>query len=297
MKRISSVIISSILILSCTVSCSFAETTESARTDADNEVKSSVEDVEDVELINSTQETITTRNNMVIHKDSDGNYCVTQTWSEKDLINTEAAKSVETLKAEGYTDGEITIIKAAAQLPDSAAEKYGKVSYTIKYYKDSFKYKDGITYIKTNVSWSWSKAPVKVATDMVGMMTSKDFAKYGTSSAHINYYKDGEKTSANKKVVSKTVKTKDAGKGTYIKIPMTTTFEGKNNMYYGLGGSMTVNWRTSGNIKTVGLGANYGHAKIKCTPEITFSSSGVTIKFAPRNKIVYGDEAYINVKR
>ncbi|MCI6820129.1 MAG: hypothetical protein MR884_01495 [Clostridiales bacterium] len=240
-------------------------------------------------------ETVNVRNGNDLFYDSDGNFCVTQTWSEADLLKNEAKKTVSELKDAGYSSDEIEEIKNPVS-PFDAKEKYGNVSYTIKYYKDSFKYSDGITYIKTNVSWSWSKTPVIVKTDLIGMTTSAAFAKYGKSSAHINYYKDGNKTAANKKIVNKTVKTKSSGEGTYIKIPMATTFEGGNNVYYGLGGSMTVNWRTSGNIKTVGLSGNYGHTKLSCTPSISFGN-GVLISFSPKSKISYGDEAYINVKR
>ena len=113
----------------------------------------------------------------------------------------------------------------------------------------------------------------------------------------ISTHSNGNKTLANKKVVNKTVKTKNSGEGTYIKIRMARTFADSEGVYYGLGGSMTVNLRVSGNIKTVGLGSNYGHTKIKCNPSINFGTTGVSISFSPKNNISYGDEAYINVKR
>lgn len=247
-------------------------------------------------LSSNDKETITVKSNSTFYKDSDGNYYVTQTLNEADLLKIEANKTVQELKQDGYTSDEISEIKKFNSTLDSK-EKYGNISYTIKYYKDPFKYSGGITYIKTSTTWSWSKTPIIVKTDLIGMTTSTDFAKYGSSSAHINYYKDGNKTLANKKVVNKTVKTKNSGEGTYIKIRMARTFADSEGVYYGLGGSMTVNWRVSGNIKTVGLGSNYGHTKIKCTPSINFGTTGVSISFSPKNNISYGDEAYINVKR
>lgn len=239
-------------------------------------------------------------NSETVYKDLDGNICVTKEINELELIKELLKNDDQTLIDLGLSQEEINRYKqfVSQSKARNSQIKTGKLTYTVKWYKDSFKYSKGKTYIKSNLSWSWSTKPIVVETDIVAMGTNENFAvKSGSAKGHVNYYLKGSKTTANKTVISKTVYTKGNGTCAYFKFPMLQTREPGPQLKYALGGSMTVEWVKSGNIKFVAIGGNYGHSTLSINPEVSISGTGVGISFTPSKSIKTGAEALINASR
>ena len=109
------------------------------------------------------------------------------------------------------------------------------------------------------------------------------------------YYKNGNlKGHCQKKTF--TVKTKNSGKGTFVKVPMVQLMKhkGKNYYYNALKGTFTTKWFRSGKVNATTLSCNYGHATIKVDPSVSFPGGG-SIGFGPG--MGYGYEATKNVRR
>lgn len=236
-----------------------------------------------------------------VYVDADGNYCVSEELNEKEVLHNLLLNDNETLIDMGLTQNTIDKYRKfmANTMFKSAEEKYGSVTYTIKYYKDSFRYSNGITYLKTNFSWSWSRRPIIVETDIVAMTTSENFTSLENSnrSGHINYYLNGIKNTENKIVVKGTIKTANSGRIVKLTIPMLKTKEPGPQLQYALGGSFTSEWSKSGNIKVVGIAGNYGHSTTNIIPSVGVGKGGPSLSFTPEKTVDYGNEAYINISR
>ncbi len=210
---------------------------------------------------------------------------ISKTISEYDIIKNLRGYSKSELKGLGYTDSDIKAIKA----PMKAKEKYGNVTYTIKY--SNMYQKKGETFIKTTMTWDWSSAPIMQYTDIAAMTTSETFTKDSANST-VQYYKYG-----NKKIKSiksnPTVKTKNSGRGVFIRIKMKKNYDKSEHAYkdIALSGKITASWSVGKKVKQVGVSSNYGHSKIKCDISASFGS-GASISFTPEKKVQYGDEAY-----
>ncbi|MEA4922609.1 MAG: hypothetical protein VB031_04490 [Eubacteriaceae bacterium] len=217
----------------------------------------------------------------------------TATISEYNILMSMSGKSMSSLRSMGFSRTQAKMIKAKA-VPKA---KCGDVTYTISYTKSKFRYKKGNTYLQTKMTWSWKKLPHFLASDIAAMTTSEHFAMT-SGSASINYYKGGKKSS-NKKTVKKRAFTKNSGKGAYCKFPMAQLMKYKKKYYYydALSGSMTVNWRVSGNVKSVGISSNYGHTTVSCVPSVSFGAGGGSISFSPVACVKKGVEAYRNIRR
>ena len=241
-----------------------------------------------------------TINNGEYYEDEQGNICVTNEVSELDLIKELLKNDDQTLIEMGYSKEEIKLYKDFVSQSKSRGAKVttGKITYTVKWYKDYFKYSNGKTYLRSNFSWSWSTKPVAVKTDIVAMGTNENFAvKNSSASAHVNYYLNGIKDTAHKTVISQNVYTKANGTCAYTKFVMLKTREPGPQLKYALGGSMTVDWVKNGNIKTVAIGGNYGHTTKKINPSVSVDISGLSISFSPQNAVSSGPEALVNAYR
>ena len=211
---------------------------------------------------------------------------VSKTVSEYDMIKELKQFSKDELREKGFSQEDITAISR----PLKAKEHYGNVTYTITY--DKMYQKNGETFLRTKMTWNWSKAPLNILTDIPAMTTSETFTK-DSASAKVQYYWYGNKK--NKSSSSKpSVKPKNAGQGVYIKVTMGKNFDVSEHSYkeIALSGSITTSWSVSKKLKQVGIASNYGHSIIVCTPSVSFGSSA-SISFTPSIKCKSGDEAYM----
>ena len=212
------------------------------------------------------------------------------TVSEYEMIQDLKKLTDEELHSIGYDTSEVVQIRQ----PLKAKEKYGNVTYTISY--SSMHQKDGVTYLTTTMTWNWNVRPSFLKTDIAAMTTSENFTKINAA-AKVKYYPYGNKKS--KCTTEKpTVKTKDAGRGTYVKITMAKDYDtvAKDYKKVAMGGSMTVNWSVSGKYKQAGISSNYGHSILACTPSVSFGYKSGSISFTPEKKCKSGDEAYMLAK-
>ena len=214
-------------------------------------------------------------------------YCVaSKTVSEYDMIQDMRLLSKEELRQAGLTDNDIMRINQ----PLKARETYGKVTYTITF-TDMYQ-KNGNTYLKTKATWSWSKAPTVLLTDVIAMTTSESFTK-DSAACKINYYPNGDKNRA-KTTYSGTVKTEDAGRGVFSRISMGNDWDVANHSYkrIAMSGYMTTTWSIGKKITQAGIASNYGHSIVGCTPSISIGKKTASISFTPEKKCKSGDEAY-----
>lgn len=208
-----------------------------------------------------------------------------KTVSEYDMIKDLQSCSYSALESEGYTQEEISKIKA----PLKAKSSYGNVTYTISY--DKMYQKGGQTYLHTRMTWNWSKAPICQFTDIPAMTTSESFTM-DSAKSKVQYYSYG-----NKKIKSTlshpTVKTKSSGRGVFIRVDMGKNYDSYNhkNKNIALSGSISSSWSTGKKLKQVGISSNYGHATASCSVSVSFGK-GISISFSPSNNCKRGDEAY-----
>ena len=223
---------------------------------------------------------ITTYNDFVLQP------AVSKSVSEYEMIKELRQYPTDTLKENGFSQKEITAIKG----PLKAKSKYGNITYTINY--DKMYQKNGETFLRTKMTWDWSKAPICLLTDIPAMTTSETFTK-DSATAKVQYYAYGNK---NKKTSTSSpkVKTANAGQGVYIKLSMGKNFDVSEHSYkeIPLSGSITTSWSVSKKLKQVGIASNYGHTILSCTPSVSFGRSAA-IGFTPEKRCKYGDEAYL----
>ena len=79
------------------------------------------------------------------------------------------------------------------------------------------------------MTWSWSKEPAALVTDIAAATTSENFTK-DSSSATVKYYKYGHKDQG---ITSQNaiVKTKDAGRGVFTRITMGKNWDTNKKRY------------------------------------------------------------------
>lgn len=208
-----------------------------------------------------------------------------KTVSEYDMIKELQGYTASQLESQGYTVAEINSI----QQPLAAKETYGKVTYNITY--DKMYQRNGETFLRTKMTWNWSKVPAVLATDMMAMTTSEAFTK-DSATAKVQYYWGGNK-SKKSNLIAKTVKTKGSGTGVYASFSMGKNWDSDNKSYkeIAMSGYMRTTWSISGKYTQVGISSNYGHSVITCTPSVSFSGT-YSISFTPALSCKSGDEAY-----
>lgn len=191
----------------------------------------------------------------------------------------------EQLRAYGYTDEQIAILKAydgSAITADSpvvaaAASCTGTAS----------KVSASTSKIAYKYTWTWSSAPVFMRTDKV----ATNWAAYNSSSSPIDV-SNSQSTSVKYYWLStggynitKTISTPTSSsfKGCSADITMQYAKErnGNADSIWAKSGSTTVTLTKSGsNISYIKFAASYGHAKIKLA-SISVSASGLSISFGP----------------
>lgn len=210
--------------------------------------------------------------------------------SEYDMLKAAQKASNVELKNNGFTEADIIALKK----PLKGKEHYGKVMYTISCLK--FTPKKDQTDLKTKMTWSWSKEPAALVTDIAATTTSENFTK-DSSSATVKYYKYGHKDQG---VTSQNaiVKTKDAGRGVFTRITMGKNWDTDKKRYknVAMAGSITTSWSIGKKVTQVGIASNYGHIVVSAapTPSVSFGG-GASISFAPKLVCRSGDEAYKKV--
>lgn len=228
--------------------------------------------------------------------DTDSRVLYRCTVSERDMLKAAACQSTARLKKMGFSSLQIKKIRRAGTgaVPKAG---YSNVTYTVSYSKNSFKYRKGKTYLETVTTWSWSRLPHFMAWDAAAVTTSEHFALTG-GNATVYYYKNGKRGGARKSIAGR-VYTKSSGRGAYCKFNMVRLLKHNKKYYYynALGGKMTVRWRVSGNIRSVGISSNYGHSTVTCTPNVSFGAGGGSISFSPVMSVKKGIEAYCDIKR
>ena len=210
--------------------------------------------------------------------------------SEYDMLKAVQKASNAELKNNGFTEADIIALKK----PLKGKEHYGKVTYTISCLK--FTPQKDQTDLKTKMTWSWSKQPAALTTDIAAMTTSENFTK-DSSSATVKYYEYGEKSlgvTSQKSVV----KTKNAGTGVFTRITMGKNWDADKKRYkkVDMAGSVTTSWSVGKKVTQVGISSNYGHSIVAVSPSVSFGG-GATISFTPKGKCKSGDEAYLKVKK
>lgn len=214
---------------------------------------------------------------------------VSKTVSEYDMIKELQGYTTSQLESKGYTATEINSI----QQPLATKETYGKVTYTITY--DQMYQKNGETFLRTKMTWNWSKVPTFLFNDIMAMTTSEAFTK-DSATAKVQYYWGGNK-SKKSNLVTETVKTKSSGAGVYASFPMGKDWDRDNRTYkeIAMSGYMQTSWSISGKYTQVGISSNYGHSVITGTPSVSFSKAA-SISFTPEERCKSGDEAYDKAK-
>lgn len=217
------------------------------------------------------------------------NNACTQSISEYDMIKHLQHYSSNQLKGLGYSKLDIKQIRQ----PLKSKEHYGKLTYTISYSK--FYIKKKTTYLKTKMTWNWSKKPICLLSDIAAMTTSESFTK-DSAKATIQYYSYGNKKKKGA-VTHPSVKTKNSGRGVYIYIPMGKNWSRDGRCYrnIALSGSISTSWSVGKKLSQFGISSNYGHTIAFCSPSVSFGS-GTSIGFSPYLTCSSGDEAYQKVK-
>ncbi|MGI6722700.1 MAG: hypothetical protein ACOX4I_09270 [Anaerovoracaceae bacterium] len=212
---------------------------------------------------------------------------------ECDMVKSLQKKPCGQLMKMGYSKDEIVALKAIK----AGRSRCGVLKYTVSYYRDSFKYRKGITRLKTKMTFHWTRRPVCQFTDVMAMTTSKSFHRTG-SWARVTYYLGGN-TGKNRRTISKKVRTVRSGIGTYCRYAVAKRWLHGHGMaiYTARSGYMVTSWQTSGKVKCAGISSNYGHTVIKLSPCVTFTPRGAEISFSPSRYVKYGPEAYSYVCR
>jgi hypothetical protein len=126
------------------------------------------------------------------------------------------------------------------------------------------------TDLKTKMTWSWSKEPAALVTDIAAATTSENFTK-DSSSATVKYYKYRHKDQG---ITSQNaiVKTKDAGRGVFTRITMGKNWDTNKKRYkkVAMAGSITTSWSIGKKVTQVGIASNYGHTIIGAAPSIVY---------------------------
>ncbi|MDD6154642.1 MAG: hypothetical protein PUB39_03700 [Eubacteriales bacterium] len=188
-----------------------------------------------------------------------------------------------------FLNGKYVLMTKNAPLSDS--EKYGKLRYKVKLIGNSYKYKKGRTYIRTEFSWNWTAKPsTRGAQDTAAMTTSELFTVTGKSKAVISYMPLGGGRTIRVKVKVSPIY---SAKAAQVSVPMTRTFAGKK--YYASGGTMSVRWKAYGRVTWTRISGNYGHGITFVDPR-TVINSGAVIYFTPKSLVDYGKTAYVDAK-
>lgn len=167
------------------------------------------------------------------------------------------------------------------------------VRYSVTLNKGSFYVKNGKTYATTTMEWNWVELPMLRFTDIPAVVAGGD---YGAKSwkCKVHYLLVG--ASGNKAPLDKYVNldcnTKNARHGVYVNCPMikTYTYGGHKYKYIAKSGSIVVTWSNGQRVKTIDVGANYGHTTVSMNPKVSFN--GLDIAFDKTAK--YGEEASIH---